>query len=36
MTSTDITFNNASGWYKIATVVMPQDTSTAVIKLYGG
>nr|WP_256864227.1 phage tail protein [Salmonella enterica] len=36
VTSTDITFNNASGWYKIATVVMPQDTSTAVIKLYGG
>ncbi|EKH9632845.1 tail fiber protein [Salmonella enterica] len=25
-----------SGWYKIATVVMPQYTSTAVIKLYGG
>ncbi|EAA9290911.1 tail fiber protein [Salmonella enterica] len=25
-----------SGWYKIATVVMPQATSTAVIKLYGG
>ncbi|HHY1394840.1 TPA: hypothetical protein ACV1FW_004170, partial [Salmonella enterica] len=36
VTSTDITFNNASGWYKIATVVMPQSTSTAVIKLYGG
>ncbi|HGJ3235322.1 TPA: phage tail protein, partial [Salmonella enterica subsp. enterica serovar Grumpensis] len=25
-----------SGWYKIATVVMPQSTSTVVIKLYGG
>ncbi|HGH2181148.1 TPA: phage tail protein [Salmonella enterica subsp. enterica serovar Typhimurium] len=25
-----------SGWFKIATVVMPQATSTAVIKLYGG
>lgn len=36
VTSTYITFNNASGWYKIATVVMPQATSTAVIKLYGG
>nr|WP_254621695.1 tail fiber protein [Salmonella sp. SG203] len=34
--STSITFNDASGWYKIATVVMPQFTSTAVIKLYGG
>lgn len=36
VTSANITFNNASGWYKIATVVMPQATSTAVIKLYGG
>ncbi|HFG4683215.1 TPA: hypothetical protein ACGHH4_004052, partial [Salmonella enterica subsp. enterica serovar Victoria] len=36
VTSTNITFNNASGWYKIATVVMPQATSTAVIKLFGG
>ncbi|EDQ9771186.1 hypothetical protein QG25_002772 [Salmonella enterica subsp. salamae] len=36
VTSTNITFNDASGWYKIATIVMPQDTSTAVIKLYGG
>ncbi|EBG0645260.1 phage tail protein [Salmonella enterica subsp. enterica] len=36
VTSTSITFNDASGWYKIATVVMPQATSTAVIKLYGG
>ncbi|EBY7202735.1 tail fiber protein [Salmonella enterica] len=36
VTSTNITFNNASGWYKIAAVVMPQATSTAVIKLYGG
>ncbi|HFJ4561547.1 TPA: phage tail protein [Salmonella enterica] len=34
--STNITFNDASGWFKIATVVMPQATSTAVIKLYGG
>ncbi|EEL9082456.1 phage tail protein [Salmonella enterica] len=34
--STNITFNDASGWHKIATVVMPQATSTAVIKLYGG
>ncbi|ECF7068139.1 phage tail protein [Salmonella enterica subsp. enterica] len=34
--STNITFNDASGWYKIATVVMPQATSTTVIKLYGG
>ncbi|EGH3182845.1 phage tail protein [Salmonella enterica] len=34
--STNITFNDASGWYKIATVVMPQSASTAVIKLYGG
>ncbi|EAM4992435.1 phage tail protein, partial [Salmonella enterica subsp. enterica serovar Stanley] len=25
-----------SGWFKIATVVMPQSTSTVVIKLYGG
>ncbi|HFG8049083.1 TPA: prophage tail fiber N-terminal domain-containing protein [Salmonella enterica subsp. enterica serovar Saintpaul] len=36
VTSTCITFNDASGWHKIATVVMPQATSTAVIKLYGG
>ncbi|ELC5909021.1 phage tail protein [Salmonella enterica] len=36
VTSTNITFNDASGWYKIATVVMLQSTSTAVIKLYGG
>ncbi|ELV3551490.1 phage tail protein [Salmonella enterica] len=36
VTSTNITFNDASGWYKIATVVMPQSASTAVIKLYGG
>ncbi|EDE0915164.1 phage tail protein [Salmonella enterica subsp. enterica serovar Kottbus] len=34
--STNITFNDPSGWHKIATVVMPQATSTAVIKLYGG
>ncbi|EBK8873803.1 phage tail protein [Salmonella enterica] len=34
--STNITFNDASGWFKIATVVMPQSTSTVVIKLYGG
>lgn len=25
-----------SGWFKIATVVMPQSASTVVIKLYGG
>ncbi|EJS0248132.1 phage tail protein [Salmonella enterica subsp. enterica serovar Montevideo] len=36
VTSTNITFNDSSGWYKIATVVMPQSASTAVIKLYGG
>ncbi|HEC7403267.1 TPA: tail fiber protein [Salmonella enterica subsp. enterica serovar Kottbus] len=36
VTSTSITFNDASGWFKIATVVMPQSTSTVVIKLYGG
>ncbi|EBK9865362.1 phage tail protein [Salmonella enterica subsp. enterica serovar Muenchen] len=36
VTSTNITFNDASGWYKIATVVMPHSISTAVIKLYGG
>ncbi|EBS0583302.1 phage tail protein [Salmonella enterica subsp. enterica serovar Newport] len=35
VTSTTITFGE-SGWFKIATVVMPQATSTAVIKLYGG
>ncbi|EDV2342294.1 phage tail protein [Salmonella enterica subsp. enterica] len=35
ITSTTITLGE-SGWYKIATVVMPQATSTAVIKLYGG
>ncbi|ECG0729618.1 tail fiber protein [Salmonella enterica] len=35
VTSTTITLDH-SGWYKIATVVMPQYTSTAVIKLYGG
>lgn len=35
ITSTTITLSE-SGWYKIATVVMPQYTSTAVIKLYGG
>ncbi|EDT2968206.1 phage tail protein [Salmonella enterica subsp. enterica] len=33
--STTITLGE-SGWFKIATVVMPQSTSTAVIKLYGG
>ncbi|HGB5543130.1 TPA: phage tail protein [Salmonella enterica] len=33
--STTITLGE-SGWFKIATVVMPQATSTAVIKLYGG
>ncbi|EGZ6267426.1 TPA: phage tail protein [Salmonella enterica subsp. enterica serovar Java] len=35
VTSTTITLGE-SGWFKIATVVMPQGTSTAVIKLYGG
>ncbi|EEG5994519.1 shikimate transporter [Salmonella enterica subsp. enterica] len=35
VTSTTITLSE-SGWFKIATVVMPQYTSTAVIKLYGG
>ncbi|EHI8475797.1 phage tail protein [Salmonella enterica] len=35
VTSTTITLGE-SGWFKIATVVMPQTTSTAVIKLYGG
>ncbi|EDN0612849.1 shikimate transporter [Salmonella enterica subsp. enterica serovar Poona] len=35
VTSTTITLGE-SGWFKIATVVMPQETSTAVIKLYGG
>ncbi|HGA5714498.1 TPA: phage tail protein, partial [Salmonella enterica subsp. enterica serovar Newport] len=35
VTSTSITLGE-SGWFKIATVVMPQATSTAVIKLYGG
>ncbi|EEC0241454.1 phage tail protein [Salmonella enterica subsp. enterica] len=35
VTSTTITLGE-SGWYKIATVVMLQATSTAVIKLYGG
>lgn len=34
VTSTTITLGE-SGWFKIATVVMPQATSTAVIKLYG-
>ncbi|EDW4993135.1 tail fiber protein [Salmonella enterica subsp. enterica serovar Sandiego] len=33
--STTLTLGE-SGWFKIATVVMPQSTSTAVIKLYGG
>ncbi|ECF2270227.1 tail fiber protein [Salmonella enterica subsp. enterica serovar Durham] len=35
VTSTTISLGE-SGWFKIATVVMPQETSTAVIKLYGG
>lgn len=35
VTSTTITLGE-SGWFKIATVVLPQSTSTAVIKLYGG
>ncbi|HEF0701221.1 TPA: tail fiber protein [Salmonella enterica] len=35
VTSTTIALGE-SGWFKIATVVMPQATSTAVIKLYGG
>ncbi|MDG23881.1 phage tail protein [Salmonella enterica] len=35
VTSTTITLGE-SGWFKIAMVVMPQATSTAVIKLYGG
>lgn len=35
VTSTTITLSE-SGWFKIATVVLPQSTSTAVIKLYGG
>ncbi|ECL1310798.1 shikimate transporter [Salmonella enterica] len=35
VTSTTITLGE-SGWFKIATVVMPHSTSTAVIKLYGG
>ncbi|HIE7505360.1 phage tail protein [Salmonella enterica] len=34
VTSTTISLGE-SGWFKIATVVMPQSTSTAVIKLYG-
>ncbi|EJJ3922471.1 tail fiber protein [Salmonella enterica] len=33
--STTLTLGE-SGWFKIATVVMPQAASTAVIKLYGG
>ncbi|EHE0829802.1 shikimate transporter [Salmonella enterica subsp. enterica serovar Newport] len=35
VTSTSVTLGE-SGWFKIATVFMPQATSTAVIKLYGG
>ncbi|EAM3012184.1 shikimate transporter [Salmonella enterica] len=35
VTSTSVTFGE-SGWFKITTVFMPQATSTAVIKLYGG
>ncbi|MBW6807319.1 phage tail protein [Salmonella enterica subsp. enterica serovar Weltevreden] len=35
VTSNTITLGE-SGWFKISTVVMPQATSTAVIKLYGG
>lgn len=35
VTSTTIALGEP-GWFKIATVVMPQSTSTAVIKLYGG
>lgn len=35
VTSTTITLGE-SGWFKIATVVMPQSASTVVIKLYGG
>ncbi|EJG3839208.1 tail fiber protein [Salmonella enterica] len=35
VTSTSVTFGE-SGWFKIATVFMPQATSIAVIKLYGG
>ncbi|EHV3473773.1 phage tail protein, partial [Salmonella enterica] len=35
VTSTSVTFGE-SGWFKIATVFMPQATSTAIIKLYGG
>ncbi|EPT7402972.1 prophage tail fiber N-terminal domain-containing protein [Salmonella enterica subsp. enterica serovar Newport] len=35
VTSTSVTFGE-SGWFKIATVFMPQATSTVVIKLYGG
>ncbi|ECD1497303.1 phage tail protein [Salmonella enterica subsp. enterica serovar Braenderup] len=35
VTSTTLTLGE-SGWFKIATVVMPQSTSTVVIKLYGG
>uniref|UniRef100_UPI0007098930 prophage tail fiber N-terminal domain-containing protein n=1 Tax=Salmonella enterica TaxID=28901 RepID=UPI0007098930 len=35
VTSNTITLGE-SGWFKIATVVMPQSTSTVVIKLYGG
>ncbi|EBG5227540.1 phage tail protein [Salmonella enterica subsp. enterica] len=34
VTSTTITLGE-SGWFKIATVFMPQATSTAVIKLFG-
>ncbi|EME8574899.1 phage tail protein [Salmonella enterica] len=34
VTSTTISLGE-SGWFKIATVVMPQSTSTAVINLYG-
>ncbi|EIK0451060.1 phage tail protein [Salmonella enterica] len=35
VTSTTISLGE-SGWFKIATVVMPQSTSSVVIKLYGG
>ncbi|MGG5982194.1 hypothetical protein [Salmonella enterica] len=35
VTSTTITLGE-SGWFKIATVFMPQAASTAVIKLFGG
>ncbi|EGG2156154.1 phage tail protein [Salmonella enterica] len=36
MSSTTLSFNGGAGWFKIATVTMPQSTCVVMIRLLGG